>query len=283
MSTDSGGLFDREPTRLKTINATRAGVQRILLQHLPRRVDRAVEVGCGSGFFYRLLLPPPLRRNYIGVDIHTPSLERFKTLAPQAQVQQGDLEDLPFDDSSVDVLFGYSAYPLFYPQTERFEEAKRVLKAGCKIAIFQDSGMIGDRAFLGAKMSARDGAKEVERCHSLLLKAVVRHGFRIVSGRDFLQTTAVSPFQKMIDRFSTEELSKLIQQTSMGAVFFGQSLDRGISTAYTSPPSAIKTNLANLQMMLDVPPQLLNFNIRPGKDVFEFSRMRYIIAEKPAA
>ncbi|XP_064817737.1 uncharacterized protein LOC135534844 [Oncorhynchus masou masou] len=93
--------------------------------------DLAVDVGCGSGQGTVLLAPH--FSSVVGTDISPAQLEvaQEHTTAPNISYRQCQAEELPFADSSVDLVTAMSAFHWF--DRPRFlQEAHRILKAkGC--------------------------------------------------------------------------------------------------------------------------------------------------------
>jgi ubiquinone/menaquinone biosynthesis C-methylase UbiE len=92
-----------------------------------------VEVGCGMGeglnFVSRLIRPDAL----VGLDISQRAIDRANATLSRGEALryiQGDAEELPFDDGSVDLLINIESSHT-YPNLNRFfEEVARVLKPG---------------------------------------------------------------------------------------------------------------------------------------------------------
>lgn len=279
MNTVDRGIFDRDPSRLKVVKAMKKAVQSVLDRNLPNKVTSVVEVGCGTGFFYRQLMLPSLKKTMIGIDNHAISLKSFKNMAPQAQVIQGDIENLPLLDSSVDAVLGFSAYPLFYEGGAAFEEVKRVLRPKGRLIVFQDNGIV-ERNFTRVLGMSEDGIQGVEREHNELIKRTVDSGFKIISGRHSLAGTAVSSLNETLNRLPKADVLQIEENTPSGSVLIGFSNDRGKVVGYTSPSQDVRDNLAIIQFNLGIPGLLSKLRFRPGKEIFQYCRMRFILAEK---
>jgi SAM-dependent methyltransferase len=71
-----------------------------MLRHLPRN-GRVLEAGCGLGRFVRYLKSHGFL-NIVGVEISEDAVRTLKDVAPDLNVQCGDILDLPFGDCSIE-------------------------------------------------------------------------------------------------------------------------------------------------------------------------------------
>lgn len=81
--------------------------RRAMLSHLIRRfceapIDMLADIGCGSG--YNLSFLKPYCRHLIGIDRLVNLSPHGKTLQPHAQLIAGDVQRLPLNDQSVDMV-----------------------------------------------------------------------------------------------------------------------------------------------------------------------------------
>lgn len=74
---------------------------------------RVLEVGCGTGVFLRRAAD--LGADVFGIDASEALLGLARERVPEADLRLGDMEALPFDDDSFDVVAGFNA--LFLPST----------------------------------------------------------------------------------------------------------------------------------------------------------------------
>ncbi len=94
---------------------------------------RVLEVGCGSGVFLRAAAGRGA--DVTGID----SSERLVALArarvPEGDVRVGDLQELPYDDDTFDVVAGFNAFFFAADMVGALGEARRVTKPGGSVVI----------------------------------------------------------------------------------------------------------------------------------------------------
>lgn len=89
---------------------------------------RVLDAGCGCGLFGALALQ---RQSHVsGVDATMPMLAIAEARAPTGDWRWGDLEELPFDDASFDVVTGFNSFQYAQDPAAALREARRVLKPG---------------------------------------------------------------------------------------------------------------------------------------------------------
>ena len=76
---------------------------RQMLQHLPARARRVLDLGCGTGFFLAEL--EAQRPGAVGLDISHDMLRVSEQYVPGARVVTADAERLPFAERSFDAVF----------------------------------------------------------------------------------------------------------------------------------------------------------------------------------
>ncbi|XP_036400537.1 trans-aconitate 3-methyltransferase isoform X1 [Megalops cyprinoides] len=130
-------------------------LKELILQYLDNKKGQphvlAVDLGCGTGQNSRLLAP--YFQEVVGIDISECQLEQARAVPgfPNVTYRVGSAEELPFEDSSVDLLTAASAAHWF--NQERFlKEAVRTLRPrGCMALLgYTDNlglhyGSCGDR------------------------------------------------------------------------------------------------------------------------------------------
>jgi SAM-dependent methyltransferase len=91
-----------------------------------------LDAGCGTGFGTAMLAERRPAR-LVGVDISPDALARARQLAPAADdLLQGDVRELPFEDSSFDVVVCFEVIEHVERQDDALDELRRVLRdTGC--------------------------------------------------------------------------------------------------------------------------------------------------------
>jgi ubiquinone/menaquinone biosynthesis C-methylase UbiE len=152
----------------------------------PRRDDRVVDLGAGTGLL--ALAVAPRVRELIAVDISERMLERLDDAAVADGIHNiefltGDLQRLPLEDESATlVISNYAFHHLDDARKElALAEARRILRPGGRL-------VIGDMMF-SLSLKPRDRQLIVEKVVLLLKRGpagvirILRNAARIVGGR----------------------------------------------------------------------------------------------------
>jgi len=86
---------------------------------------RFLDVGCGNGVILRYL-----PEGSMGLDINAQAISQAKQYAPKAQVQIGDVEELPFQDNSYETIICSHVLDHLPKPEKALKEIYRVLKPG---------------------------------------------------------------------------------------------------------------------------------------------------------
>jgi ubiquinone/menaquinone biosynthesis C-methylase UbiE len=115
----------------------------------PRRYERALEIGAGTGYFTLNLMRAGLIGQATCSDI-SPGM--LSTLAENADrlgltvlTQQADAEQLPFEDESFDLVFGHAILHHIPDLPRAFAEFERVLAPGGTVLFAGEPSRYGDR------------------------------------------------------------------------------------------------------------------------------------------
>lgn len=91
-----------------------------------RAGTQVLDVGCGSGL--ALVLAAERGAVPAGIDISPGLLGVARERLPDADLREGDMEDLPFDDESFDAVIGVNAFQFAGDPRRALREAARVMR-----------------------------------------------------------------------------------------------------------------------------------------------------------
>ena len=94
---------------------------------------RVLDAGCGAGL--ALKMAAELGADVAGIDASAGLLEVARDRLPGARLEHGDLEILPFEDDSFDVVTGFNSFQYAADPVAALQEARRVSKPGGKVFI----------------------------------------------------------------------------------------------------------------------------------------------------
>ncbi|MFT9598137.1 class I SAM-dependent methyltransferase [Mesobacillus sp.] len=149
-------LFDRSAATYDSWCTTEIGSyvdnleKNIIFQlSLPRKGEKALDLGCGTGIYSIWLARMGL--NVSGVDISSNMLEiaKEKTIASSLNIDyvQSDIQKLPFDDETFDLIVANIVLEFVKDPEAVVNEAIRVLKKGGRFVC----GFIGKESSWGEK------------------------------------------------------------------------------------------------------------------------------------
>jgi SAM-dependent methyltransferase len=93
---------------------------------------RLLDVGCGSGL--ALLIASDRGATVAGVDITPGLLAVARERLPQADLREADMEDLPYPESSFDVVIGVNSFQFAGDPVRALAQAARVVRPGGVVA-----------------------------------------------------------------------------------------------------------------------------------------------------
>ena len=97
------------------------------------RGQTVLEVGCGSGVFLRAAADRGAR--VTGLDASEALVELARIRVPEAELYVGDLQALPFEDDTFDVVAGFNSFFFAVDMVEALREAGRVARPGSPVLI----------------------------------------------------------------------------------------------------------------------------------------------------
>ena len=95
--------------------------------------DRVLDVGCGVGVFLALVTERGARP--FGLDASEELIAAARKRLPRADLRVGDMEALPYDDDSFDLVTGFNSFFFANDFVAALREARRVAKPGAPVVI----------------------------------------------------------------------------------------------------------------------------------------------------
>jgi SAM-dependent methyltransferase len=95
--------------------------------------QRVLDIGCGTGVFLRLVAERGAMPS--GLDASRALLEIARERLPHADLRVGEMEQLPYDDDTFDLVTGFNAFFFAADMVAALREAGRVANAGAPVVI----------------------------------------------------------------------------------------------------------------------------------------------------
>ena len=95
--------------------------------------QRVLDVGCGAGAFLRLVADRGAEA--FGLDASESLIELAQRRVPEAEVRVGDMESLPYDDDTFDLVTGFTSFFFANDMVAALREAGRVAKPGAPVVV----------------------------------------------------------------------------------------------------------------------------------------------------
>jgi SAM-dependent methyltransferase len=95
--------------------------------------QRVLDIGCGAGAFLRRVAERGARPS--GIDASQALLEIARSRLPDADLRHGDMEALPYDDDTFDLVTGFTSFFFANDIVAALREAGRVAKPGAAVVI----------------------------------------------------------------------------------------------------------------------------------------------------
>ncbi|MBC6113152.1 class I SAM-dependent methyltransferase [Pedobacter fastidiosus] len=94
---------------------------------------KLLDVGCGSGYFCEMAFEKGA--DITGLDATTELIIEAKKRVPNAKFLVGEIEELPFEENSFDLVCGFNSFQYAANIKNALVESKRVLKNGGSLAV----------------------------------------------------------------------------------------------------------------------------------------------------
>jgi SAM-dependent methyltransferase len=107
------------------------GYEAALERIAPVAGQRVLDIGCGVGVFLRLVADRGAKP--YGIDASEALIALARERVPTADLRVGDMEALPWDDDSFDVVTGFTSFFFAYDMANALREAGRVAKPGAPV------------------------------------------------------------------------------------------------------------------------------------------------------
>src|SRR5438477_8120664 len=110
--------------------------QRPTYEAAPKRTGlepgwHVLDIGCGAGAFLRLIADG--RAEPHGIDASEALIAFSRDRLPAAYQRVGDMEELPWDDDSFDLVTGFNSFVYAYDMVAALREASNVAKPGAPV------------------------------------------------------------------------------------------------------------------------------------------------------
>jgi SAM-dependent methyltransferase len=114
------------------------GTVKPLYESVLERLDvdeqtRLLDVGCGTGLF--ALLAAEEGATVAGLDASEASIAIAKERAPDGDFRVGEIEELPWQDGSFDVVTGFNSFQFAADPVKALQQARRVVVPGGRVVV----------------------------------------------------------------------------------------------------------------------------------------------------
>jgi SAM-dependent methyltransferase len=192
------------------------------------KIEKVLEVGCGSGVLLEMVREHLDSNLSIGCDISKEILKKSRMLAGANSYIRADAEYLPFKDSSVDPVYFFDLLEHVQSPGEVLRELKRVSN-DILIAIPIESGYISDLMYMAMRILGRETNLERYghihrftrgRCLSLLEKSSIGIRRYSVVKSKFSEYTSLSGRIFLTISRATYSISKRMHERLFGGYVF---------------------------------------------------------------
>jgi len=105
-----------------------------VLRRIPLQLgQRVLDIGCGVGAFLRRVAESGAEP--VGIDASEALIELARTRLPDADLRVGEMEELPYEDDTFDLVTGFSVFFFADDMVAALREAGRVAKPGAPVVV----------------------------------------------------------------------------------------------------------------------------------------------------
>ncbi len=189
------------------------GKLRKALGHDPPGYGRALEIGAGTGYFSLNLLRAGAIREAVATDISPGMLAALERsagrLGVEVETARCEAAELPFEDSSFDLVFGHAVLHHVPDLDGAFREFARVLRPGGTMAFCGEPSRYGDRI---SEWPKRGAVALAPVCRALVRASPRRNGSAVASEEGQLEQVVD------VHSFTPGELTKHARAAGFEAV-----------------------------------------------------------------
>ena len=218
--------------------------------------QRLLDVGCGTGYFSRLAIN---KGAYVtGLDATSEFIEEAKKRVSNANFIVGEMEELPFDESSFDVVCGFNSFQYAADTKNALIEAKRVLKDGGKLV-----------TMIWGNKEECEAATYLKAVGSLLPPP---------------PPGAPGPFalseNKLLEKTLGEIGFKIISTTDIASVWDYPETEKALKGLMSAGPVARAIENSGFKKVYEIISNAIQPYIQPNGHVVYNNKFRIVIAEK---
>lgn len=177
-------LLDRRPELVSDF-------EQILRAAVPRRVEKLLDIGCGSGFYFPILAE--WAEKIVGIDFSPGMIDAARRLIEvkelgNVEVRVESAESLPFPDESFDVAIGLDVLHHIPDVRKAVAEVARVLKPGGRFASVEPN-VLNPMVFLAHLLPAEERGA-IRRNYPWMLRRLLKRHIGPPSSRYLFHVTS---------------------------------------------------------------------------------------------
>jgi SAM-dependent methyltransferase len=125
--------YVRAPAKASGLSTTLFNYEEALARVGLERGQAVLDIGCGAGAFLRLVANRGARP--FGLDASDALIKLAQRRVPDAELRVGEMEALPYDDDTFDLVTGFSSFFFANDIVAALREAGRVAKPGAAVVL----------------------------------------------------------------------------------------------------------------------------------------------------